>query len=83
MTVTQSKDAFSGYHPVINFLYFALVLLFTMFLMHPVSLLISLAAALSYAACLNGRRAAGRSLPVVLPMLLLAGMCCVWCSPAR
>lgn len=74
MTVTQSKDAFSGYHPVINFLYFALVLLFTMFLMHPVSLLISFAAALSYAACLNGRRAVGRSLLVVLPMLLLAAL---------
>ena len=73
MTVTQSKDAFSGYHPIINFLYFALVLLFTIFLMHPVSLLCSLGAAVLYAFRLNGR-AAGRSLPVLLPMLLLAAV---------
>lgn len=29
----EQKDAFSGYHPAVNFLYFALVLLFTMFCM--------------------------------------------------
>ena len=34
----RNKDAFSGYHPTINFLYFALVLLFSMCLMHPVYL---------------------------------------------
>ena len=39
----RNKDAFSGYHPVINFLYYALVLLFSMCLMHPVYL-----AAVSY-----------------------------------
>ena len=38
----RNKDAFSGYHPTINFLYFALVLLFSMCLMHPVYLAISL-----------------------------------------
>ena len=32
----RNKDAFSGHHPTINFLYFALVLLFSMCLMHPV-----------------------------------------------
>ena len=44
----RNKDAFSGYHPTINFLYFALVLLFSMCLMHPVYLLISLTGALTY-----------------------------------
>ena len=38
----RNRDAFSGYHPIINFLYFALVLLFSMCLMHPVYLAISL-----------------------------------------
>ena len=38
----RNKDAFSGYHPVINFLYYALVLLFSMCLMHPVYLAVSL-----------------------------------------
>ena len=36
-----NRDAFSSYHPVINFMYFALVLVFSMFFMHPVSLLSS------------------------------------------
>ena len=44
----RNKDAFSGYHPTINFLYYALVLLFSMCLMHPVYLAISLTGALAY-----------------------------------
>ena len=44
----RNKDAFSGYHPVINFLYYALVLLFSMCLMHPVYLAVSLTGALAY-----------------------------------
>ena len=49
----KNRDAFSGYHPIINFLYYALVLLFSMCLMHPVYLAISLAGALAYAITLN------------------------------
>ena len=56
----RNKDAFSGYHPTINFLYFALVLLFSMCLMHPVYLLISLTGALTYDIYLKGRKAALR-----------------------
>lgn len=44
----QSKDAFSAYHPVVNFLYFALVLLFSMFLLHPLCLAVSLTGAVWY-----------------------------------
>lgn len=44
----RNRDTFSGYHPTINFLYFALVLLFSMCLMHPVYLAISLTGALTY-----------------------------------
>ena len=53
----RNKDAFSGYHPTINFLYFALVLLFSMCLMHPVYLAISLTGALAYDIYLKGRKA--------------------------
>lgn len=42
------RDTFSGYHPLVNFLFFALVLLFTMCLLHPVSLLISLVCAMAF-----------------------------------
>ena len=68
------RDPFSSYHPVVNFLYFAQVLLFSMFFMHPVGLLISLAAALTYAVCLNGRAAVRRGMMALLPMMLLAAL---------
>ena len=44
----QSTDAFSSYHPAVNFLYFGLVLFFTMCFLHPACLLLSLAAALAH-----------------------------------
>lgn len=68
----QYRDAFSSYHPLINFLYFALVIGFTMFLMHPVSLGISLAASLTYAVYLNGGKAVRFSLTYLLPVMLMA-----------
>lgn len=70
----RSRDAFSAYHPVVNFLYFGLVIAFSMFLMHPASLLISLASALAYAIYLNGRRAVRFSLLYLLPMLVMAAV---------
>ena len=51
---TRHRDTFSSYHPIVNFLYFALVLAFSMLFMHPVSLCISLIASLAYAISLNG-----------------------------
>lgn len=68
----KNRDAFSSYHPIINFLYFGLVLVFSMVLMHPASLCISLAGALVYAGYLYGRKAARASLRYLLPMTLLA-----------
>ena len=70
----QSRDAFCSYHPAVNFLYFGLVLFFTMCFLHPACLLLSLAAALRYAVCLNGRRAVRRSLRYLLPAALLAAL---------
>ena len=70
----RNRDSFSGFHPVVNFLYFGLVLAFTMFLMHPVSLLISLVSALSYAVYLNGKKAVRFSLMYLMPMMLMAAI---------
>ena len=53
-----SRDTFSSCHPSINFLYFGLVLLFTMCFDHPLARIVSLAGALCYALYLNGRKAA-------------------------
>ena len=70
----MNRDTFSSFHPIINFIYFALVLICTMFFMHPVSLLVSLACALAYAVYLNGRSAVRFSLRFMLPMMLIAAV---------
>ena len=67
----RNRDTFSSCHPVINFLYFALVLLVTMFCLHPVILGLSLAGSVVYAVYLNGQRAVRFSLAFLLPMMLL------------
>lgn len=70
----KQQDAFSGYHPLVNFLCFALVLAFTMFLTHPVAQTISLASALVCAGTLNGGAALRRSLLWLLPMAAIAAL---------
>ena len=67
-------DAFSRYHPLVNFLFFALVLAYSMVLMHPVCLAVSLTGALVYAGELGGRRALAGHLKFALPVLLLAAI---------
>ena len=69
----EEKDPFFGYHPGVNLLYFALVLLGTMVFWHPLSLLISFGSALGYLFCLRGRKG-GRALFWALPMALLAAV---------
>lgn len=68
------RDSFDRCHPAVNFLYFALVLGFTMFLMHPVSLAVSIVSAAVYAIQLNGAGAVKRSMKCLLPMALLAAV---------
>ena len=70
----KNKDAFSGYHPIINFLYYALVLLFSMCLMHPVYLIISLTGALAYDIYLKGRKAVRFAVMGLLPMAVIAAL---------
>ena len=70
----MNRDTFSSYHPIINFAYFTLVFVCAMFFMHPLSLLISLVSALTYAICLNGKKAVRFSLLYILPMMLMAAL---------
>lgn len=67
-------DEFSRYHPMVNFLYFTLVLGFSMFFMHPVFLGISLLCAVCYSIYLNGRRALRFQAVYLLPLLLLTAV---------
>jgi energy-coupling factor transport system permease protein len=68
------RDCFSTYHPVVNFVFFAEVLGFSMFLLHPVCLVISLLCGAGYALCLNGRKAVGLCLKGVLPMMVFTAI---------
>ena len=68
------RDTFSDCHPAVNFAYFALVLAFSMTLMHPVCLLISLTGACCYLVRLHGLRELGHSARWLVPMALLAAL---------
>jgi len=74
------QDAFAGCHPLVNFLFFTLVLVFSMFLMHPLCLIISFSCAAVYALRLGKGKSFGFVLPVMIltallnPLLTHAGM---------
>ena len=70
----KHTDAFSTFHPIVNFLYFALVIGFTMFFMHPVCLGISLLGSLAYAIYLSGQKAVRFALWYMLPLMLFAAI---------
>ncbi len=62
---------FKTYHPIVNFTYFAFVIGFSCFFMHPVCLCISLASGFTYSVMLKGRKAIKTNLIYMLPMLLM------------
>lgn len=64
-------DSFSKLHPLVNFIFFAFVLGFSMFIMNPVCLMLSLVCALANALYLNGIKAVRLCLKFVFPMALL------------
>ena len=64
------KDAFSKMHPVTNFIFFAAVIAFSMFLMHPVCLMLTLICAVVYAVYLSGKKAVLFGLRFLLPTAL-------------
>lgn len=70
----KNKDAFSAYHPLVNFLYFGLVIGFSMFFMHPVCLAISFLCVACYYIKLNGKKSFRFFVRYALPMLLLTAI---------
>ena len=64
------KDAFSKMHPVTNLIFFAAVIAFSMFLMHPVCLMLTLICAVVYAVYLSGKKAVLFGLRFLLPTAL-------------
>ncbi len=68
-------DAFSRCHPILNFFYFLVVLGFTMFVQHPVFLVISFVSATCYAMWLNGwRKTLKMNILLTLPGLLIVAL---------
>ena len=69
-----NKDAFSGLHPAVSLLYFALVIGFSMFFTHPVCLAVSLGCSVGYCVSLMGWKRARKTLGFALPAMLLAAV---------
>ena len=69
--VKRMSDVFQSYHPLNNFLFFTLMIGFSMILNHPLAQMISLFSALFYAIHCEGRKAVLFSLKICLPMVLL------------
>ena len=65
------KDSFENYHPILNFLYFAFVLSFSMVLNHPGAQLISFCCACMYSVQKEGKKASLFILKYCLPVLIL------------
>ena len=64
-------DAFSKLHPTVNFIFFAFVLMLSMFVMNPVCLALSLVCAFVNAVYLNGIKTVKLCLKFIMPMMLL------------
>ena len=70
----MNKDAFSGFHPLINFIFFLVVLGFTMFIQQPVYLLISILSACAYLFYLQGKKGFFRQVGYLVPILVMTAI---------
>lgn len=68
--VNKMNDTFEGYHPLNNFIFFALVIGFSMVLNHPIAQVISCFSAMIYAIQCEGKKAVVFTLKYCLPMVL-------------
>lgn len=65
------NDRFNKIHPIAGLMFFAFTIGFSMFLMQPVCLVISLICAFLNAAVINGKRAVLFTIKYIIPMILL------------
>jgi ABC-type cobalt transport system, permease component CbiQ and related transporters len=70
----KKTDAFSDCHPIVNITYFLLVIGFTMIIMHPICLAISLLCAMAYAIYLKGQKAIRFNIIYMIPLLLITAL---------
>jgi len=69
-----NRSIFAGYHPTINYLWFAYVILVPIFFMHPVFVAISFVPALVFSIYLGRGKAARFGLCFVLPLMAVAAL---------
>lgn len=67
-------NEFKSYHPIVNFTYFVLVIGFSMFCIHPLSLIISLLCGFVYSVMLKGYTAIKSNILYMLPMMICAAL---------
>ena len=68
------KDYFKDYHPAVNLIYFALVISFSMVMIHPLAQIVALIGALGYFIGAEGKKALGFVLKICLPTLFLTAL---------
>ena len=73
----MGKDVFSTYHPAVTFIYFVVVMGCSMFVMHPIFLVLSLTGGFLYNIYLNNDRALKTGLKFYVPVFLL----CAFINP--
>ena len=71
---TGNGDSFMALHPLVNLLYFAAMIGFSMYFMHPVCLILSLFCAFTYSVYINSKKAIRFTLLYMLPLLLLTAL---------
>ncbi len=67
-------NVFKTYHPVVNFIYFVFVIVFSMFFMHPVCLTISIFCGLLYSAVISGKKAIKANMRYMLPVIAVTAL---------
>jgi len=67
-------NSFKSYHPIVNFYYFTVVILFSMFFMHPIFLGISFITSFIYSICLNGGKAVKFNILYMIPFLVFCAV---------
>ena len=65
------RDSFESYHPIVNLLYFSLVIAFSMLITNPAAQAIALFCAISYSICTDGKKSIMFLLEFCLPTVLL------------
>ena len=65
---------FKKYHPIVNFIYFVLVIGFSCFFMHPLCLLISLGCGFLYSVMLKGKKAFRANFMYMIPVFFITAL---------